>query len=102
MTKPPNNPEISSDILSDIPRSLVIIFKIQTGIERGYNKALFVSSVVNKIKTRAKNPSNRDDVIELINYIEKMNLWSKENNSKDLISNRSPIWKIRSEFLETV
>jgi len=96
ITKLPEKPQISPDILSDIPKSLLMVFKIQAKIDLGYNKALFVSSIVNKIKTRAKNPSNNDEVLVLIDYIEKMNAWSKENGSKDLIGSRSPIWKIRN------
>lgn len=98
VTKRPENPIIAPAILSDIPRSLIMVFKIQTKIELGYTKSLFVNSVVNKIKTRAKNPDNTEDVLTLIAYIETMNAWSIENGSKDLIGSRSPIWKLRDEL----
>ena len=93
--KAPTIPEISKEIISDIPRTLTTIHQIQMGTMGEDTRSFLVNSVLNKIKTRAKNPANAEELLQLIDYIEAVNTHVKELGGKDVVGTRSPIWKLR-------
>lgn len=77
---------------NSIKSSLVTIIRIDKGLDRGYNRTLFVNSVVSKLKTKFKNGLT-DEVNETLDYIIEL----EKNLDKKLFTSRSPIWKLRTE-----
>ncbi len=92
-------PTPTENVIKSVKNDLIVIYKIDTKIERGYDRSLFVSSIVNKIKTQAKN-KNSLTVIETVDFIESMNNWAIKNGSKQLISSKSPVWNLRAAMRE--
>jgi len=93
-----DRPTPTPNVIKGTQSSLNTIRGLNNGTEKEYDKRLFVSSIVNKIKTKAKNNEN-DEVIETIDYIEAMNEWVKKQGEKALITSRSPIWKMREKIV---
>jgi hypothetical protein len=76
----------------DIISSSATIIAIDNGTERRYNRALFVSSIVNKIKIVAKN--GETDLLKLsLDLIKEINSTVK----KPVISASNAIWKLECE-----
>ena len=81
--------DMDSKLYRDIRSSLDAIDDIDNGRAAGYERSLFASSIVNKLKTRAKN-GDADLVDAALTYIAGRN----QAASKDLITARNGVWKL--------
>lgn len=77
--------------------SVSTIIDIDNGTTKGYDRSLFVSSISDKLKTQHKN-GNYEIVNNTLDWIEAMN----QVLSKDIITKRSSVWKLRTEEVPTL
>lgn len=86
--------QLNRSLYADISHSLDVIYKIDTGEEKGYERSLFVSSIANKLKTQKKN-GNQDVVNSALALIcEKQEANRAAGWDKPLITDRHSIWKL--------
>lgn len=90
--KKPKYPQPKEPFIKDVVSSASTIIGIDKGTVKGYDRSLFVSSISNKVKTQHKN-GNYEIVNNTLDWIEAMN----EVLTKDIITKRSGIWKLRTE-----
>lgn len=79
---------------TDIIRQAAVIVGIDNGTEP-YSRALFVSSMVGKIETLAKN-GDHELVERALNLIEELNKAQK----KPIITNRHKVWKLKEKAFD--
>lgn len=78
-------------LTSDFRRSLAVIIGIDNGTERGYDRALFVNSIVGKIKTQAKN--DPDMAALLLAWLSV----AQSKFAKPAITERNGVWAVVPE-----
>lgn len=88
---------IDSDLHRDITGSMSTIAAIDQGGALGNDRALFVSSIVNKIKTRHKN-GQTETVDAALDYIKE----TQAKLDKPLITDRNGVWKLHSNSTGTI
>jgi len=78
-----------NQVKSGLMSSAAVIVGLDTGLERGYSRALFVSSITNKIKTLAKN--GETELVNLaLNLIRDLN----EKYENPIIAAKNSIWQL--------
>lgn len=82
---------IDSKLHRDITSSMSTIAAIDQNGAKGRDRALFVSSIVNKVKTKHKN-QQQEVVDAALDYIDAM----QEGRAKPLITKRNGVWKLHS------
>ena len=84
---------LNGALARDIARSLKVIGQVDSGTDRGMDRSLFVSSIVNKLKTQFKN-GNQDVVDAALAHIKAFNAF----NGKPAITDRNGVWKLHSDI----
>ena len=81
--------KLDPELYQEVKSSLDVISDIDEGKEKGSNRALFVSSIVNKLKTRFKN--GKTDIVDAaLKYIAGRN----QPVAKDLIGVTNSVWSL--------
>lgn len=86
-TPPASLADLDAALARDVARSLSTIAGIDSGEEKGYNRSLFVSSIANKIKTRAKRGET-----EIADAALRMVAEFNANASKPALTQRNNVW----------
>lgn len=87
---------MDSKFYRELTGSMAAIASIDSGDSNGEDRKLFVSSIVNKIKTKHKN-QQQELVDAALDYIKETN----ERLAKPLITDRNGVWKLHSNAAGT-
>ncbi len=96
--------EVNDDMWNQIKKhmtsSATVAMNLDLGIERGYNRTLFVNSIVGTVKTLAKN--GRVDLVKRAqSYIKELNEIAVGKGANEIVTNRHSVWKL-GEVAEVV